>query len=205
MIMIYFIIVIAAYLIGSIPFGLIVGRMRGLDIRQHGSGNIGATNVTRVIGKSWGYLVFAADAIKGLTAVLVGQVFAHQFHQWAGLAGVLAAVSVVIGHSAPVWLKFRGGKGVATAAGACLGLVPIATLIAFLVWVAIFFITRYVSVASIAAAAALPLSARFLPFADHADLLIFSFLLVIASLVILRHWTNIGRLLRGTEPRFERK
>ncbi|MDQ2866963.1 MAG: glycerol-3-phosphate 1-O-acyltransferase PlsY [Verrucomicrobiota bacterium] len=203
--MFFVFVVLSAYLLGSIPAGLIVGKTRGIDIRQHGSGNIGATNITRVLGKKWGYLVFAADALKGLSAVLIGECLAQRFHQWVALAGVLAAISVVIGHSAPVWLKFRGGKGVATAAGACLGLVPVATLVAFVAWCIIFFASRYVSLASIIAAAVLPMSARFLPFGHRADPLVFGFLLLIATLVIFRHWTNIGRLFKGTETRFERK
>jgi glycerol-3-phosphate acyltransferase PlsY len=200
---IYFAAALVAYLLGSIPFGFIAGLIAGVDVRKHGSGNIGATNTLRVLGKKYGYPVFVADVLKGFLAVRFA-LWLTRFDSSTGYSiGILAAFFVVVGHSFPIWLRFRGGKGVAAAAGACLGLVPLATLIAVLIWVATFFIFRYVSLASIVAAIALVLSALFLGYA--ADPILLTFTCLIAALIILRHRSNIVRLLEGREPRFDRK
>jgi glycerol-3-phosphate acyltransferase PlsY len=200
---IYFAAALVAYLLGSIPFGFIAGLIAGVDVRKHGSGNIGATNTLRVLGKKYGYPVFVADVLKGFLAVRFA-LWLARFDPSTGYSiGILAAFFVVVGHSFPIWLRFRGGKGVAAAAGACLGLVPLATLIAVLIWVATFFIFRYVSLASIVAAIALALSALFLGYA--ADPILLTFTCLIAALIILRHRSNIVRLLEGREPRFDRK
>ncbi len=130
-------IAIVSYLLGSIPAGYLVGRMAGIDIRKVGSGNIGATNVTRVLGKRYGYPVFAVDFLKGLAAVILSILIAkHTQPGWFSpdLFGITAAVSSVIGHSFPVWLRFNGGKGVATSAGALFGLMPLAALVGALIW-----------------------------------------------------------------------
>jgi glycerol-3-phosphate acyltransferase PlsY len=200
---IYFAACLVAYLLGSIPFGFIAGLVAGVDLRKHGSGNIGATNTLRVLGKKYGYPVFLADVLKGFLAVRIALWLAHFDTSTGYFIGILAAFFVVVGHSFPVWLHFRGGKGVAAAAGACLGLVPLATLIAVLIWVATFFIFRYVSLASIVAAVALAVGALFLGYA--ADPILLTFTCLIAALIILRHRSNIVRLLQGREPRFERK
>ena len=201
--MIYFAACLVAYLLGSIPFGFIAGLIAGIDVRKHGSGNIGATNTLRVLGKKYGYAVFVADVLKGFLAVRLALWLAH-FDPSAGyFIGILAAFFVVVGHSFPIWLHFRGGKGVAAAGGACLGLVPLATLIAVLIWIATFLIFRYVSLASIVAAVALAISALFLGYA--ADPVLLTFTCLIAALIILRHRSNIMRLIQGSEPRFERK
>jgi len=198
--------VIVGYLLGSCPNGLLIARSRGVDIRKHGSGNIGATNVLRVMGKKWGYLVFALDAFKGFAAVRLALVLAFALnpnglhHELVGIVGGLAAI---LGHTFPVWLRFRGGKGVATSAGVLLGLMPIAVISVFLVWLALFKGTRYVSVASIGAAAALPFFVALylrINMVTGASLLPFSIL--IAGVVIWRHRSNIQRLLRGNEQRF---
>lgn len=201
--MIYFAAALAAYLLGSIPFGFVAGLIAGIDVRKHGSGNIGATNTLRVLGKKYGYPVFAADVLKGFLAVRIALWLTRFDPSTGDFIGILAAFFVVVGHSFPIWLRFRGGKGVAAAAGACLGLVPLATLIAVLIWIATFFIFRYVSLASIVAAIALALSALFLGYA--ADPILLTFTCLIAALIILRHRSNIMRLLRGREPRFDRK
>src|SRR5947209_8588557 len=149
------------YLIGSFPTGYIAGRIRGIDIRTAGSGNPGATNVTRVLGKRFGYPVFLIDFFKGLVSVLLAPAIAHrcQFNVTATDASVaLAGVFSVVGHSYPVWLGFKGGKGVATSLGVIFGISWIAALIMCAVWILIFKTTRYVSVASIAAAFALPIA-----------------------------------------------
>ena len=204
--MLYVLTVLLSYLIGSIPCGVFAGRIAGIDIRQHGSGNIGATNVLRTLGKKYGIAVFLADALKGLIAVRLAVWFAGADPFYRSSLGILAAIFVVIGHSFPVWLRFRGGKGVAASGGACLGLLPAPTLIGGIVWILVFFAFRYVSVASIAAIAALPLAVWVL--SDHGnspDYLVFGFSVFIALLVIWRHWENIVRLATGTEPRFNRK
>jgi glycerol-3-phosphate acyltransferase PlsY len=199
----YFAAAIVAYLLGSIPFGFIAGLIAGIDVREHGSGNIGATNTLRVLGKKYGYSVFLADVLKGFLAVRIALWLARFDPSTGYFIGIVAAFFVVAGHSFPVWLRFRGGKGVAAAAGACLGLVPLATFVAVLIWIATFFIFRYVSLASIVAAVALALGALFLGYA--ADPILLTFTCLIAALIILRHRSNIVRLLQGREPRFERK
>ena len=201
--MIYLVSALVAYLLGSIPFGFVAGLIAGVDVRKHGSGNIGATNTLRVLGKKYGYSVFVADVLKGFLAVRIALWLARFDPSTGYFIGILAAFFVVVGHSFPVWLRFRGGKGVAAAAGACLGLVPLATLIAVLTWLATFLIFRYVSLASIIAAIALALSALFLGYA--ADPILLTFTCLIAALIILRHRSNIVRLLEGREPRFDRK
>jgi len=200
---IYLVAALVAYFLGSIPFGFVAGLIAGVDVRKHGSGNIGATNTLRVLGKKYGYSVFVADVLKGFLAVRIALWLARFDPSTGYFIGILAAFFVVVGHSFPVWLCFRGGKGVAAAAGACLGLVPLATLIAVLTWLATFLIFRYVSLASIVAAIALALSALFLGYA--ADPILLTFTCLIAALIILRHRSNIVRLLEGREPRFGRK
>ncbi len=204
--MLYAITALVSYLIGSIPFGVLVGQFAGIDVRQHGSGNIGATNVLRILGKKYGIAVFLADALKGLVAVRLAVWFAGGDPFYRNSLGILAAVFVVIGHSFPIWLRFRGGKGVATSGGACLGLLPAPTLIAGVVWIMVFFAFRYVSVASIAAIAVLPVVVWVVSDRGNSpDYLMFGFSVFIAILVIWRHRANIVRLTRGTEPRFNRK
>lgn len=201
--MIYFAAALVAYIVGSIPFGYIAGSIAGVDLRQHGSGNIGATNTLRVLGRKYGYAVFIGDVLKGFVAVRFALWLAHFHPEASYLIGIVAALFVVLGHSFPVWLRFRGGKGVAAAAGACLGLLPLATLIAVTVWIGMFFVFRYVSLASIIAAVTLALSAWLLGNATDPILLGFTWLIV--GLIILRHRSNIVRLFQGREPRFERK
>jgi acyl phosphate:glycerol-3-phosphate acyltransferase len=200
---IYFAAALVAYLLGSIPFGFIAGLIAGVDVREHGSGNIGATNTLRVLGKKYGYAVFVADTLKGFLAVRIALWLAQFDPSTSYFIGILAALFVVLGHSFPVWLRFRGGKGVAAAAGACLGLLPVATFIAVIVWLAIFFLFRFVSLASIVAAIALPISAWLL--GNVADPILLGFSGLIAALIIFRHRSNIVRLLQGSEARFDRK
>jgi len=195
------------YLLGSIPFGLLVARGRGIDIRKHGSGNIGATNVLRTVGKKWGILVFILDALKGVLAVVLAQrVFAGWLPPGSTLTvphlGILGGLACVLGHNFPVWLNFKGGKGIATTAGVLIGLLPAAAGVALLVWLAVFYGTRYVSLASIAAAITVPITVWLLERQSNA---LFWFSVVAAILAIWRHRSNIQRLLAGTESRFERK
>ncbi len=189
---------IVAYLIGSIPFGyLIVRTKEGGDIRQTGSGGTGATNVSRRAGKAAGVLTLLLDASKGVAAVLIAQNLSGT--DWVKAA---AAIAVIVGHIFPVWLGFRGGKGVATGVGVFLVLAPIALLCAGVIFVSIVFFTRYVSLGSIMAAALIPLlvwlqNVFVEPVADLRPLLTAA--VVGALLIIVAHRGNIERLARGTE------
>lgn len=203
------VVVIGSYLLGSIPFGYIAGKVGGIDIRKIGSGNIGATNVVRALGKRYGYPVFVLDFLKGFGAVKISMSIATEVRpEWSSpeIFGIFAAVAAVIGHSFPVWLKFRGGKGVATSAGALFGLMPLATLIAVVIWVLVFWFTRYVSVASLVTAVAVPLVILIMSRLNqiHGKALFYSSL-GIAAIVIWRHRSNFSRLMRGSESRFTRK
>jgi len=199
----------ASYLLGSIPAGYLAGRIAGIDIRDVGSGNIGATNVTRVLGRRYGYPVFILDFLKGVLAVGISIFFAKHAQSRSAspeLLGIVAAVFCVIGHAFPVWLGFRGGKGVATSAGVLFGLMPLAALIGAVVWVFMFETTRYVSVASITAAIALPVAVLVMTYARQTNgWMPFYLCLCLAAVVIFRHRSNFSRLMRGTEPRFKRK
>jgi glycerol-3-phosphate acyltransferase PlsY len=202
-------IVLGSYLLGSIPFGYLAGKIRGIDIRKIGSGNIGATNVVRTLGKRYGYPVFVLDFLKGFGAVKISMSIATEARpDWGSpeIFGILAAIASVIGHSFPLWLKFRGGKGVATSAGALFGLMPVATLIAVIIWISVFWFTRYVSVASMVTVATLPLVILILTRLNqiHGNALFYSSL-GIAAFVIWRHHSNLSRLMHGGETRFTRK
>jgi glycerol-3-phosphate acyltransferase PlsY len=200
---------LTSYLLGSIPAGYLAGRLSGVDIRSLGSGNIGATNVLRVLGKPWGYAVFFVDALKGICAVRLAIFLAGRLPAAAPFTdyfGILAGAICVVGHLFPIWLGFKGGKGVATSAGVVFGLMPLAAVIVFIIWVIVFEVTRYVSVASMVAAAALPGAVALL---IHWKMIegmgLFYFATVLTVLVILSHRTNLARLLKGTEQRFIRK
>jgi glycerol-3-phosphate acyltransferase PlsY len=202
----WFIIALGSYLLGSIPFGYIAGRLCGVDIRTKGSGNIGATNALRVLGKKWGYAVFALDFLKGWLPVklALGWGIALMVHP-ASAPGALAGLCVLVGHSFPVWLGFKGGKGIASSAGVIVALFPAAFLICLGVWIFVFTTSRYVSVASIAGSVALPLAVLFLYLTHRADWLALTVSVVMCLLAVWRHRSNIIRLRAGTEPRFEKK
>ena len=200
---------LVGYLFGSLPTGHLVGRFLGVDISKHGSGNIGATNVLRVLGRRWGYFVFFIDTLKGFLAVRaafylvqIAKIGVERIE----LVGILAAVTCILGHTFPIWLRFRGGKGVATSAGALLGLMPAAIVAMFFVWLIIFQLTRYVSLASIGAAVALPVVVGILILRKSVtDAALLYFSVLIAGVVIWRHRSNLKRLLNGTERRFSRQ
>jgi acyl phosphate:glycerol-3-phosphate acyltransferase len=201
----YFLIGLSAYLLGSIPFGFLLVRLfLKEDIRAKGSGNIGATNVVRSGAKKLGALTFILDAFKGFFAVwLASRIFFS-----LGLAPVpltnataLAALCAILGHIYPVWLRFKGGKGVATAFGVFLALAPLAALAGLAVFAIIFALSKYVSLASILAAIAFLLFALFLPHAAHSPWLV-AVIILIPIIVIAKHHQNIRRLLNGTEYRF---
>ncbi len=197
---------IAAYLVGSIPFGYLAGLSRGVDIRTVGSGNIGATNVFRTLGRKLGVATFVLDLMKGLVAVGVipaGVWMAMGAEGPSPLgAEMVAAVAVLLGHAFPLFLDFKGGKGVATGAGIAIGVAPHAALLGLVLWVVVFAATRYVSVASIAAALAVGGGVWMLDNAREPRHLVPAVIALMALLVVVKHKSNIARLLRGTENRF---
>ena len=197
----------ASYLIGAVPFGLLVARLKGVDITKVGSGNIGATNVFRSVSKPLGILTFVFDALKGWLPAWVFPLCLSAGHAPADPSlGVLYAALAIAGHTWPVYLKFKGGKGVATSAGALVGIAPLAVLIGLLVWVAVFAVSRYVSVASIAAAVAVPVAAWWSWWHAPVRFLVLPVALtLLGAMIIWRHTGNIQRLRAGTEHRFGRK
>ena len=193
-----------AYLIGSIPTGYIFGRLlKRVDIRKHGSGNVGATNVFRVVGKIPGIIVLLTDILKGLVTVtvLANFLFTPQLAISQNLFKIILGLTVITGHNWTIFLKFKGGKGIATSAGVLIGLEPVAASICFLIWVLVFIITHYVSLSSIVATLSLPI-VTFL-FYPSAELLIFS--LIICLTGVYKHRSNIKRLLNGTESKISFK
>lgn len=186
-----------AYLLGSVPFGLLIAKTKGVDIRKQGSGNIGATNVLRCLGKPLGITCFILDALKGFLPAKLFPIL--------GLTdptlGILFGAASILGHNFPVYLKFKGGKGVATSAGVLLGVAPLAVAIGMLTWVIVFYTSGYVSLGSIIAALAviaIGWTASYGP-------VIASALTLLGGLTIYRHRTNIQRLIAGTENKFRRK
>jgi glycerol-3-phosphate acyltransferase PlsY len=206
----FVILIIGAYLLGSIPFGFIIAKAHGRDLRSIGSGNIGATNLSRALGRKWAYLCFFLDATKGLAPMLVATSFISSPPIVTELFLALAAgCAAVLGHIFPIYIKFRGGKGVATSFGVALGLWPYYTICAaaaFLIWVVIVLLWRYVSLASITASVAFPLALVLViirtpswNFAHLWPLLIAA--IAIPVIVIVRHRENIKRLIAGTESK----
>ena len=198
---------VVAYLIGSLPFGFLIARyVAGVDIRQSGSGNIGATNVARVLGKKLGLAVLVLDCLKG---ALPTAGLPWPLSDSASLRLHLAVVSgtaAILGHMFPCWLKFRGGKGVATALGVALALAPLSTAAAFVVFVACMALTRIVSLSSILAAGSFCVAElwqlRPSPFGDETWSLA-AFSTLVPLLIIIRHRSNLVRLMQGTEPKFQ--
>ena len=183
-----------SYFLGSIPFGLIVSKLRGIDIRLHGSKNIGATNVLRVLGKKWGIITFFLDALKGFIPSFFFPLFliSSQFDD----IGVLFGVFSILGHTFSIFLNFKGGKGVATSAGMLAGIVPLAVLIGIISWTVCLSVFKYVSVSSIVASFVVLLVVLL----DKSCSLILQILMIsITILIILLHKENIKRLLNGTE------
>ena len=219
-----------AFLLGSIPFGLIIAKAKGINIREHGSGNIGATNVLRVIGKKYGISCLFLDALKGFIPVVIAisliryegsknpmiltalEPYARDFPMLtAQIFQVVTGLLAVLGHNYSPWVGFKGGKGIATSAGVLIALMPAAIVILIVVWLSVFLISKYVSLASIIAAAALPLvmlwgswhHGKFQNGTWNKPLLVFT--VIIAVLAIWKHRSNIERLRNGTEHRFTRK
>jgi acyl phosphate:glycerol-3-phosphate acyltransferase len=195
----YWLIPVIAYLSGSIPFGYLIVRVRlRADVRSAGSGNIGAANVSRVAGKSAGILTLLLDTTKGYLPVLLAAHVTHSSARWM----ILASVFAVIGHMFPVWLRFNGGKGVATGMGSLLPISALAIGLALLVWIVVVFLWRYSSLGSVAAAVVLPPLVYFLYAPGFSPPLPVTMgTTLICSLVIVKHRGNIQRLLAGTENR----
>jgi glycerol-3-phosphate acyltransferase PlsY len=191
---------VCAYLLGSIPFGLLLGRLFGAaDIRKSGSGNIGATNVARVAGPLAGVLTLLLDAAKGAFAV----VFAARLSNQSSTMMMIAGLCALVGHCFPIWLGFRGGKGVATASGIFLVLCPLAFLGGAILFLLVVLYWRFVSLASISAAAAMPMLVYFLWAPHHAPPYTITFgSLAAALLIVYKHDENIQRLVQGDEPKF---
>jgi glycerol-3-phosphate acyltransferase PlsY len=200
--------ILASYLLGSIPFGYLIVRARGGgDVREIGSGGTGATNVTRRAGRGAGVLTLALDAAKGaLVALVARSLLAPDFGVNAWVAA--ASIAVVVGHVFPVWLKFRGGKGVATGLGVFLSLTPAAVALAALIFIVVVWATRYISLGSILATATLPLFVWLLSDAGNSDASdaftpVMAVAIIGGALIIFMHRANIGRLLNGTENRWK--
>ena len=201
----FIVIAAAAYLLGSIPTGYLVARVKGIDIRAVGSGNIGATNVFRILGKPAGILVLVGDGLKGFAACswladFVVQPFAVAPDRIECLK-IVAGICAVLGHNYTCWLKFKGGKGIATSAGVYFALAPLAAGIALGTWIVVFALSRYVSVASIAAAAAMPVAV----WLTKDSLFLGIVTTALGLLAIFKHKGNIQRLLNGTERRLGQK
>jgi len=219
-----------AFLLGSIPFGLLIARARGIDIRQHGSGNIGATNVLRVVGKKYGITCLFLDLLKGLIPTILAislirfdgmrnpmmlqtlEPLSAEFPMvTAQIFQVLTGLCAILGHNYSPWVGFKGGKGIATSAGVMIAMMPAAIVILLIIWLLVFFISKYVSLASVIAALSLPIL-TFYGSWYHGKIqdgtwnkALFIFSIVIAVLATWKHRSNLKRLIEGTEHRFERK
>jgi len=186
------------YLIGSIPFAVIIGKVYGINILEVGSGNPGASNIKRSIGKGAGNVCFFLDFLKGVLAAGGPQLSLFAAENTIGL-GMLSLIAAIFGHSYSLFIKFYGGKGVATTMGGLLIITPIALAVGIVIWVVLFFTFRYVSIASIAFGISLPLTNLIVGIFD----LRLWLCLALAVIIILRHWSNIERLINGTENRFQ--
>jgi glycerol-3-phosphate acyltransferase PlsY len=219
-----------AFLAGSIPFGLFIAKAKGVNIRQHGSGNIGATNVLRVIGKPYGIACLILDILKGLIPTMAGislftyagdtnpmaitalTPYAAELPQIkAQILQIVTALAAILGHNYSPWIGFKGGKGIATSGGALIALMPAAVVILLVIWAVIFLMTKYVSVASIGASVSLPILTFFGSWyhgkleAGTWNKPLFVFSIMIAALAIWRHRSNITALMDGTEHKFSKK
>jgi len=187
----FILLIVFCYLIGAIPCGYLVGRLRGVDIRSRGSGNIGTTNAFRVLGPKHGLIVFVCDVAKGLIPVLIAKTLGGP--DW----GVAAGLAAVAGHNWSIFLGFRGGRGVATGAGVVLALMPKVVLIAFGIWVVVVLVSGYVSLGSIIAALSVPVIALIY----HVPWIYYVFAIPAPLFILYRHLPNIDRLRKGTESR----
>jgi glycerol-3-phosphate acyltransferase PlsY len=202
--------ILVSYLLGSVPFGYLAGKINGIDLREHGSCNIGATNAVRVLGKAWGIPVFFLDFLKGFLPVLcwgkVASMYMPDASAWCTHALLVAVCfATILGHTYTCFLGFKGGKGVATSAGVLFALAWQVGLVALGAWVLFFALTRYVSLASMVAAVAMVV-AGFIYYEPEGELcgprlIVLLFFVLVALLVIIKHRANISRLIDGTEPK----
>jgi glycerol-3-phosphate acyltransferase PlsY len=207
------VLIIGSYLLGSIPFGLLIVRAHGKDLRSIGSGNIGATNVSRALGRKWAYVCFVLDVLKGLVPMLVTMLVIKPDSVIALWLWLAVGCAAILGHIFPIYLRFKGGKGVSTSFGVALGLWPYYTLcvlLAFLVWIVVVLIWRYVSLASIVASVTfiIALIAAIILKQDWRFTSLWPILIAavaIPVMVIVRHRENIKRLLAGTESKIRQK
>jgi len=190
---------LVAFLIGSVPTGYLMGRAKGVDIRKSGSGNIGATNVFRILGKGPGFIVFAIDALKGFAACRFLGIGVEPGS--VELVAMVSGFCAILGHNYTPWLGFKGGKGIATSFGVLLGLTPLGLLITLHTWIFVLYLSRYVSLASVVAALVLPAATWFVGGSPQLVLMT----VVVSSLAIYKHKTNMRRLLDGSENRFGSK
>ena len=218
---VFIISLLAAYLIGSLPFGFWIAKLKGIDIRDHGSGNIGATNVFRNLGPRYGVLVLILDIAKGLLPVLIGSsvilkkipidpAVVNDKEALEGFVYVTLAISTIIGHNYTFWLGFKGGKGIATSAGALIPFLPQVLIGSFIIWIVVFFTSRYVALASILAALSLPILTYLLDhnyiFPDiNSSLPVLLFGVLAGLMALWRHKSNIQRIIKGEEDKFRRK
>ncbi len=210
--------VLASYIVGSLPFGFWISKSLGVDIRNQGSGNIGATNVLRTLGRKVGITVLILDISKGFLPVLIGSIIIFNQlpdsmlnkEEIKGTIYVLLAIGAILGHNYTFWLGFKGGKGIATSAGAIMPFLPEVLIGSLFVWILFYFLSRYVAIASIAAAFSIPILTVSL---DHNYLFpeinsswpVISFGIIASIMAIWRHRSNIQRLIKGEEDQFERK
>lgn len=214
--MLTFLYIIFSYLLGAVPFGFLAGRLNGIDLREHGSCNIGATNAMRVLGKGWGILVFVLDFAKGFIPVYLWKhvVSSYSFNGvdgslwWSSGILVLVGLATILGHTYTCFLHFKGGKGVATTGGVLFAISPLVAVISVAYWVLALFVTRYVSLASVTAGIVMILAALYdldyfgeTGWAWRPQILIIFFLTLVAVLVIVKHRSNLRRLMLGTEPK----
>jgi acyl phosphate:glycerol-3-phosphate acyltransferase len=188
--------IIAGYFIGSIPFGYIAGKMRGIDIRKEGSGNIGSTNVARVLGKRTGRIVQALDIAKGIVPILLCYLLKLDMS-----VIVIAGLAAIAGHNWTIFLGFKGGKGVNTSLGVALALMPVPALLCFAIWAVVVKVWKYISLGSIVASAAFPFFVFFLDWPVTYPLIAKILSVIVAFFIIIRHRSNIVRLIKGTEFR----
>lgn len=200
----YIFALLGAYFLGSLPTGFLVARAKGIDIRKVGSGNIGATNAMRILGRPAGSFVLLVDALKGFAAVCLCAFLGRKFYATADLETlcIVAGIGAVLGHNYTCWLKFKGGKGIATTAGVYLALAPWALLVALVVFILSVVLTRYVSVGSVTSAIALPATVWVMT--PH-NVFLGSVTTALGALAIYKHKSNIQRLMKGTENRIGQK
>ncbi len=200
-------VIITGYLLGSLPFSFWLGKFKGVDLRKVGSGNVGATNLARTVGAGWGVIGFAMDLGKGLIAVILAGHICNLFKTSAlslSILKILGGISSIIGHNWSMWINFKGGKGVATSAGVFLGLAPISLLLSIGVWVVVFILFGYVSLASIISSISLPLW-MWSGIGGKVALPIIIFSCIVSILIIIRHRSNIVRLIKGKKIEFGRR